>query len=46
MKAYKLRFYSTDRQRKQLTKEFNACRYVWNWALKPIARLIRNEKRR
>ncbi|WP_240761765.1 RNA-guided endonuclease InsQ/TnpB family protein [Nitrosococcus wardiae] len=33
MKAYKLRFYPTLAQRRQLGKEFNACRYVWNWAL-------------
>ncbi|MGR6034304.1 MAG: RNA-guided endonuclease InsQ/TnpB family protein [Candidatus Nitrosoglobus sp.] len=33
MKAYKLRFYPTLAQRRQLEKEFNACRYVWNWAL-------------
>ncbi|BAW80116.1 hypothetical protein TAO_0746 [Candidatus Nitrosoglobus terrae] len=34
MKAYQLRFYPTSRQRKQLAKEFNACWYVWNWALR------------
>jgi putative transposase len=33
MKAYKLRFYPTLAQRRQLEKEFNVCRYVWNWAL-------------
>lgn len=33
MKAYKLRFYPTLAQRRQLEKEFNACRFVWNWAL-------------
>lgn len=33
MKAYKLRFYPTLTQRRQLEKEFNACRYTWNWAL-------------
>lgn len=33
MKAYKLRFYPTLAQRRQLEKDFNVCRYVWNWAL-------------
>lgn len=33
MKAYKLRFYPTLAQRRQLVKEFSACGYVWNWAL-------------
>ncbi|EDZ68180.1 helix-turn-helix domain-containing protein [Nitrosococcus oceani] len=33
MKAYQLRLYPTLRQRRQLEKEFNACRYVRNWAL-------------
>ncbi|WP_041350793.1 RNA-guided endonuclease TnpB family protein [Nitrosococcus watsonii] len=33
MKAYQLRLYPTLKQRRQLEKEFSACRYVWNWAL-------------
>ncbi|KFI22351.1 RNA-guided endonuclease InsQ/TnpB family protein [Nitrosococcus oceani] len=41
MKAYKLRFYPTLRQRRQLEKEFNACRYVWNWALDRRSRVYK-----
>jgi putative transposase len=33
MRAYKFRIYPTLAQRRQLETEFQACRYVWNWAL-------------
>lgn len=43
MKAYKLRFYPTLAQRRQLEKEFSACRYVWNWALDTRTQAYRQE---
>jgi putative transposase len=41
MKAYKLRFYPTLAQRRQLKKEFSACRYTWNWALERRSKAYR-----
>lgn len=45
MKAYKLRFYPTLKQRKQLAREFNCCRFVWNWALSQRINAYRNEEK-
>jgi len=45
MKAYKLRFYPTLFQRKQLAREFNCCRFVWNWALGQRIETYRNEEK-
>jgi putative transposase len=43
MKAYKLRIYPTLKQRRQLEKEFSACRYVWDWALDRRTKAYREE---
>jgi putative transposase len=33
-KAYKYRFYPSDRQKRILAQTFGCCRYVYNWALR------------
>src|SRR5437773_9092324 len=33
-KAYKYRFYPSDRQKHILAQTFGCCRYVYNWALR------------
>ncbi len=34
VRAYKYRFYPTDRQKEILAQTFGCCRYVYNWALR------------
>src|SRR6185312_4549641 len=33
-RAYKYRFYPTDKQKQILIQTFGCCRYVYNWALR------------
>lgn len=44
MKATKLRIYPRLAQRRQLTREFQARRFVWNWALGRRSKAWRDEK--
>jgi hypothetical protein len=42
-KVKQRRIHPTLKQRRQLKKEFNTCRYVWNWALDRRTKAYRQE---
>ena len=44
IRAYRLRFYPSPRQRRRLAREFGAARWVWNYALKEKKRAWEERK--